>query len=251
MQNYTIGENYILPSKGKIYGVEVNPEIKIRSMTTEEEMKRVATSDAPYKNMCEIIDDCLIDKPGISSYDMCVGDYQYLLHKLRVVTYGQDYRVTNQCIYCGCENDDVINLDELPVLEYTEEYEKYREFDLPKSGNHIRLRPQTPRMIDEIAAEVKEFKRRTKGKGTDPTLVLLASKLIESIDGGFPNPLKVEDWIRQLPMADMNTLIAHADKMNEAIGVVVDLTCMCGVCGLSFKTTMKTTSEFFRPALDI
>ena len=112
MQDYTIGENYTLPSLGKVYNVPVNPEIKIRSMTTEEEMKRVVSVDQPYKNMSEIIDDCLLESPGISAYDMCIGDYQFLLHKLRVVTYGPEYQVVNTCTYCGHENEDVINLDE-------------------------------------------------------------------------------------------------------------------------------------------
>jgi len=250
MQDYTIGENYTLPSLGKVYNVEVNPDIKIRSMTTEEEMKRVASVDAPYKNMCEIIDDCLVENPGISAYDMCIGDYQFLLHKLRVVTYGAEYPVTNSCIYCGCENTDMINLDELEVLTYSDEYEMYREFDLPKSGHHIRLKPQTPRMLDELKQDVAEFNRKTKGRGTDPTLVYLLMQLIESIDGKIPNPLKIEEWLRKLPMADTNIIINCADKMNYLIGVNADLTCHCDVCGLDFNTTLHTSADFFRPALD-
>ena len=54
MQDYTIGESFTLPSLGKVYNKEINPEVKIRSMTTEEEMKRIASVDYPYKNMCEI-----------------------------------------------------------------------------------------------------------------------------------------------------------------------------------------------------
>ena len=32
--NYTINESYILPSKGKIYEKEIDPNITLRSMTT-------------------------------------------------------------------------------------------------------------------------------------------------------------------------------------------------------------------------
>ena len=77
----------------KKLGFKVNPNIKIRSMTTEEEMKRLGYTEQPYKMLSEIIDDCLVDKPGISTYDMCLGDYEFLLHKLRVVTYGSDYKI--------------------------------------------------------------------------------------------------------------------------------------------------------------
>ena len=100
-QNYTIAESYVLPSRGLIYDIPVKAEVKIRSMTTEEEMRRQAPSDTPYKVMCDIIEECLIEKPGISVYDMCLGDYQFLLHKLRVVTYGTEYKMMVTCPNCG------------------------------------------------------------------------------------------------------------------------------------------------------
>ena len=250
MEDYVIAEEYTLPSKGMVYNQKVNPDIKIRSMTTEEEMKRLSKTDSPYKMLSEIIDDCLVVKPGINTYDMCVADYQFLLHRLRVVTYGPEYDVVNTCIYCGCENQDTINLDDLGVNEYTPEYETYREFVLPKSGSTIRLRPQTPRMLDNVNARVKEARKKFKGDNfTDPTLIYLLMELIETIDGESPNPGEIELWLRQLPMADTNTIIQHADKMNDSIGVDIELQCDCDICGLSFKTALRTTSEFFRPAV--
>ena len=91
MSNITIQEEYSLPSKGMLYGKSFDPLVKLRSMTVAEEMKRLTATDYPYKNMSEIIDDCIINKLPISTYDMCLGDYQYLLHRLRVVTSGPDY----------------------------------------------------------------------------------------------------------------------------------------------------------------
>ena len=101
MEDYTIAEDYVLPSLGKVYDKAVNPNVKIRSMTTEEEMKRLGHTDKPRKLLAEIIDDCLIEKPGISSYDLCIGDFQYLMHKLRIVTYGSDYLMQTRCPLCG------------------------------------------------------------------------------------------------------------------------------------------------------
>ena len=82
MADYTIAERYTLPSHGLLYDKEINPEIKLRSMTVRDEMKRLSpvTDGTIYRNMAEIIDSCLVEKPGISAYDLCVGDYQFLLH---------------------------------------------------------------------------------------------------------------------------------------------------------------------------
>ena len=101
-----------------------------------------------------------------------------------------------------------------------------------------------------INARVKEARKKFKGDNfTDPTLIYLLMELIETIDDEFPNPGEIELWLRQLPMADTNTIIQHADKMNDSIGVDIELQCDCDICGLSFKTALRTTSEFFRPAV--
>ena len=76
----TIQEDFSLPSKGLMYTTKFDPHIKLRSMTVADEMKRLQATERPYKVMTEIIDDCLVDKLPISSYDMCLGDYQFLLH---------------------------------------------------------------------------------------------------------------------------------------------------------------------------
>ena len=121
MTDYTVAHDYTLPSEGKVYDKEVNPHVKLRSMTTAEEMKRLNHTDRPYKSMSEIIDDCLVDKIGISSYDMCIADYQYLLHKLRIVTYGPNYKISSTCPYCGSQNVHNIDLDSLSLVPFDEE----------------------------------------------------------------------------------------------------------------------------------
>jgi hypothetical protein len=91
MNNITIQEQFKLPSNGLVYQTKVNPIVHLRSMTTAEEMRRLQPSDSPYWTICSIIDDCGALDSGISSYDMCLGDYQYLLYMLRVVTHGSNY----------------------------------------------------------------------------------------------------------------------------------------------------------------
>jgi len=249
MKDYTIAETYTLPSEGKIYEGEVSPEVRIRSMTTEEEQKRLAITDFPYRMLCEIIDDCIVDDIGISSYDMCIGDYQFLLHKLRSVTYGSDYNMSASCIYCGCVSPENINLDELPIITFDEKVLDYLEFDLPKSGEHVRLNVQTPRMLDKVNEKVKEYKK--KGGLKDPTLTYTLASLIREVNGKKIDPLKLEEWVSNLPMADVNTIITYAEKVNNSVGVDTRLIITCNICGLSYESGLKMTQEFFRPALDI
>ena len=104
MENARIVENVVLPSKGLIYEEDVSPEIELSSMKTKHEMLRLSATEESQKVMAEIIDDCIVGDLGISSYDLCLGDFQYLLYKLRVVTFGPDYEMTAKCPFCNNSN---------------------------------------------------------------------------------------------------------------------------------------------------
>ena len=250
-QDYTLTGTYTLPSLGKVYGdKKINPEITLRSMTTEEEMKRLNPSDKPYKVMADIIDACMIEKPGISSYDMCIGDYQFLLHKLRIVTYGSSYPLASTCPWCGSTNTDKINLEQMEVLTYSEELSKYNELDLPITKHHITLKMQTPRMLDDISVRAKEIRKKSSTAG-DPAFLLTVEALIDTVDGEQVDVIKKAEFARKLPMMDTNYIVAYAQKLTEGIGLNTTLDNKCDVCGLDYQSSFRTTSEFFRPTLDI
>ena len=113
-QNYTIAEEFTLPSKGLIYETKINPVIKLRSMTARDEMKRLAPSATPLKTLAEIIEGCIVsEKLPIKVYDLANSDYEFLLHKLRTVTYGPDYKVYLKCPECGENVETIFKLDNL------------------------------------------------------------------------------------------------------------------------------------------
>lgn len=252
MSNYSIAEEYTLPSLGKIYSQNVNPNVKLRSMTTQDEMKRLAPSEYQYKNLCEIIDDCTLTNVGISSYDMCLADYQYLLTKLRIVTYGSDYRTVSTCPYCGMMNEIIHDLNNLEVVQCDiDEVKKYLEFELPVCKKNIRITLQTPRMIDEIQKQNNELKRRSKGKATDSTFLYTLMSIITTIDGENLDPIQKEKFITNLAMMDTNYIMKHAQKLVESFGIKTDINNQCGLCGLDYTSSFRITKEFFGPSIDI
>ena len=251
-RNYSIAEEYTLPSLGKVYSQNVNPVVKIRSMTTEEEMRRLAPSDKSYKNICEIIDACLIDDPGISCYDMCLADYQFLLHKVRVVTYGSDYNITCVCPHCFSEHDDVINLNDLKVTNYdNDDFAKLTEFTLPRTNKKIKLKMQTPRIVDDINTRAKELKKKSRNQAGETAFLFTVESLIDTVDGVKLNPVERENFVRSLPMMDTNYIIKHTEKLVESFGLETKLTFTCPVCGLDYTNSFRITSEFFGPSINI
>ena len=251
MANYTVSGTYTLPSLGKVYQYDVNPNFTIRSMTTAEEMRRLNPSERPYKVLADIIDDCFVEKPNISAYDMCIGDFQFVLHKLRTITYGSQYRLSSVCPYCGCTNEGTIDLEEMEVLKYSDELSKYLEFDLPVTKKHIKLKMQTPRMLDDISVQSEELKKKSKNQVGDSAFLFTVQSVIDTVDGMKLDPIQMGDFVKNLPMGDTNYILAYSQKLNERVGLNNVLNNTCDICGLDYTSTFRTTQEFFRPTIDI
>lgn len=246
--DYTIMEGYELPSKGKIYTESVDPHIELRSMTARDEMKRLSPSNTPLKTLADIIEGCCIEKPAVHVYDMSLGDYEFLLHKLRIVTYGEDYKVSLRCPECGELIETVTKLGQLEIKDFNEEEIKnLQTFSLPKSGRIISLNFLSPRMVEEMEVKVKDMKRRYKNATIDfETLVRLLMN-IDFVDGEKKSEVELEDIITNLPALDLQKILNNIDKLNQQIGLDNILYLTCPKCGEEVTTFFRFGPEFFRP----
>lgn len=246
--NYTIAEGYELPSGGKIYDVPVNAHVELRSMTARDEMKRLSPSTTQFKKLADIIEGCMIEKPKVHVYDMALGDYEFLLHKLRIVTYGPEYKMTLTCPHCMENFEQDANLEQLQIIPFDQEkFENLRNITLPVSGDKIRLNFQTPRMLDEIELQVKEAKRKFRSADIEFDLLFLLKAVIDEVNGVKLDPTKAEVYIDQLPAKDMTKIINSVDALNACVGIDSSLYVDCPECGGEVKTFFRFGSEFFRP----
>ena len=252
MTDYTIVNEFTLPSQGLVYNKEINPRVKLRSMTTAEEMKRLNHSERPYRLMAEVINDCIVDNTGIDAYDLCIPDYQFLLHKLRIVTYGIDYKSSSKCPYCGTDNTHVINLDsDLKLEPFTKDiFDKYSNITLPSTKKNIKLKMQSPRILDDITIRSKEIRKLYPDYVGDPAFLLTLQNLTETIDGKEYRDYELDPFFRKLPMMDTNYIIKAAQKLNNSFGLDNIVEHTCSFCGLDYKSSFRITSEFFGPSID-
>lgn len=255
--NYTIAERFTLPSHGLLYDVPINPEIKLRSLTVRDDMKRLSPSNdgSIYRVMAEVIDDCLVEKPGISAYDMCVGDYQFLMHKLRIVTYGPDYLIECRCPVCGDIDSHVVSLEDLKLSELKDfDRDQYLKVTLPVCGKVVELNVTTPRMLDNIEKDVTRVMKQRKKQGLESGLDLdwhLLYQLvytIKTVDGQKLSITQKETFCDSLVGRDYNTIINALDKLDEKVGLGATLEVHCNACGYDMPTSFRITSEFWRPS---
>lgn len=247
--NYTIMEGYELPSKGKIYtGVNVNPHVELRSMTARDEMKRLSPSITPLKTLSDIIEGCMIEKPAVHVYDMAIGDYEFLLHKLRIVTYGEKYNLTCKCAECLNTIEAEADLGTMEVQELDiETFEQVRTFQLPVSGKTITLKIQSPRLLEETDAKVKEMQRKYKGALIDFEVLCKLLCNIESVDGIRLNQMDLENVINNMAARDMQKILNNIDLLGKQFGIKNLLYLTCPKCHEEVATFFRYGSEFFRP----
>lgn len=246
--NYTIGESFTLPSGGKIYNVEVNPHVELRSMTARDEMKRLNPSATPLKTLADIIEGCMIEKPKVHVYDMHLGDYEFLLHKLRQVTYGGSYKMELRCPHCGEVFDTEANLEELEINTYDEEkFNALRTFELPKCKRTVSINYLTPHLMETVEALAKEKKRRFKDSTLDFDTLEKMKACIDTIDGEVKSELEKEKFVTDLAALDMKKLLKNIELISEVVGVNTELTVTCDKCGGEVLTFFRFGPEFFGP----
>jgi predicted RNA-binding Zn-ribbon protein involved in translation (DUF1610 family) len=250
MSETTIQETFTLPSKGKLYETEFDPKITLRSMTTMDEMKRLSPSDSEYRTLSEIIESCIAEKLPISVYDMCMGDYIYLLHKLRIVTYGSEYKMVITCPNCGEIVNSIVDLDKELVIEYDPKNYEDMEITLPVTKKKILLRLQTPRMFDNIKDQAKELKMKTKDDSMNYELLFGTMSYIAKIDGSNVNDIQKEAFVRKLPMKDVYYILQKGAKFNGKVGIDTSVIAKCPKCGYECVTSFRPGQEFFGPTFD-
>ena len=233
-----------LPSKGKLYN-GINPEVTLRGMTIRDEIIRLNASENEFKPLADVLDRCIISDLGMSAYDLCLGDFQFLLFQLRAITYGNTMTLETRCPYCGSFNHYDIAIDEIPLVRYTmDEIMDTANLELPITKERITLNPMTPRLLDKMKSEAKKAKKHTKAHEADLFIKLSACiASIEDVDEEFD----IDDWLEKLPMMDINTILQYSNKLDTMIGLDLSTVLTCDTCGLDFESSITIGKDFFRP----
>ena len=243
----TIQETFTLPSKGLVYNQKIPSKVTLRSVTTEEEMRRLSPNDSDYESTCDLIDSCLVTKLPISAYDLCMGDYQYLLTKLWLVSYGKDYKVVIQCPNCDEVTQATVNLETIEVHELDEDnFNLDMDIELPVTKKKIKLSMQTPRMLDTIKEKAKNLRRKTK-TNLNYELMFSAMSLISEVDGKEMNEMNLEALIKKLPVKDIYYIINKGDELNGKVGLDTSVIAKCSNCNYEVVTNFRLEPKLFGP----
>jgi hypothetical protein len=94
---------------------------------------------------------------------------------------------------------------------------------------------------------MKEYRKRHKNSDENPTILFNIMSVIDEVNGEIPDALKLEEWIKELPLADATAIVNRIDEMNNSIGVNLYVEDSCRICGTNFIVPFRVNNTFFRP----
>jgi hypothetical protein len=134
-----------LPSRGKAY-VQSDGYVQIKPFTFAQERKLRSIKRAAQgeKVIASLIQDCV---KGLEYESMTLEDKNYVLFKLREISYGNEYTIVAICNDCETKNNLTVEIDAVPVKYAPDDYEEPISITLPDSKQEVKF--VTPRCKDE------------------------------------------------------------------------------------------------------
>ena len=216
-----------LPSLGKCYPNFNNDSIQIRPFTFEDErnLRLAARDNEGGEAITNLLDTCI---EGIPTQALTIFDKNYVLFKLRELSYGSNYPITGKCDTCGTNNTLRLELSSLPVSYFEGDYEEYTKVFLPDSQKNAIIR--FPRLSDEPHLNTAE-------------------KLVDNINRFVVSVEDVTDeaiifaFIRKTTVKDVTVL--RNKIFDLSLGFESEIVYPCGGCQRDNKTTLVLNENFF------
>ena len=172
-----------LPSKGRFYenfeGVKVSPLkfLDEQLILNGKDIQKDIVSDLLAKTV-----------EGIDIDDLLLMDKNYLLMKLREVSYGDDYEFGIVCRNCNHESTSKIQLSkQLNMSQVPDDFEDPRTIKLPKLGAEVVIklpRNKQERFLSDTETIYKNLYRFVKSLAgnSDPVFISKAIDMMEIAD---------------------------------------------------------------------
>lgn len=252
--SYMYTEEVQLPSRG-LFNPEIpNGMITLRCVELRDQKYLGGSKLVNSNKAIELVRRCIIKPENVVVENLTQIDIFYLLVKLRVLSYGPEYKFFSKCPVCGKTTEVVVNLSDLEVIQL----ENYNPNDmcvkLPRRGDTVYTHVQTQGDSEDVDKEVARLKAKFRDIDYDPEVTLSLAKIISKIellkpdkDGNkvIDNPVDILNYVEGLTDLDALAIQSTMDDINY--GVMPLITDKCQHCSSEITLPLRTTSEFFRP----
>lgn len=249
MAKPAIQETFTLPSNGRLYGGAIPTEVTLHAMTTMQERTRLASTN-PFKTTPRLIGECLVGSK-FDPEDLKLFDLYYLMFKLRIITYGPDYKVRVTCGQCNSQTSVIVNLDDLEVDMLTDNDMEPFNIELPVSKDTLQCKYLSCRDLNRLQNEIE--RQKAKAPDADESdlsfIPALCSRVVSINDEEIPYHKMVE-YMQNMHARDYNTFEQKYVNITNKPGINLNYVETCPKCGAPIVFEVPMLSEFFRPTID-
>jgi len=227
---------------------KVGRTFTFRPMTTMEEKLRLSSST--FDTTAKLIQRCLTSNENVDVTKLKLVDLQFLMYKLRIETYGKDYKITTKCPHCGRTVDLTFDLDELDVRVLPDTFKEPFEIGaLPVSGDTLQCKLYTTedymKIIEDGQAKLEKF----PDYEGDPSWILEQSRRVCTVNGQLLPTFKLEKYVETMHARDFQYFEQKYDELVGSYGIDKRVEAECPECKRKIKFVLPMTEEFFRPSL--
>ena len=243
-----IREDFVLPSGGKLYGNNVSPNVTLRAMTTMDEKTRLSSSG--LTSVVNLLNSCVVSPDLFNASELKMFDVEFLLYKLRTVTYGNIYKVRAYCDHCGKYVDIDVDLDSLTVNTVPDDFsEPFDIGKLPVSGDKLECRILSIADSIEMSRESQKILNKYKDYEGDPSYILTYKYMIYTVNGEVLPDFKKQAYVENMHAMDSRYLEEVYGNMVNGFGLDTLIDTVCPICGSPMLFDLPITDEFFRPKI--
>lgn len=226
-------------------GMKMEKEFRLRAMTTLEE--KIRLSSPGFATLARVIQNCLVNNKDIDVRDLKLFDFQYLMYKVRTVTYGAGYPVQITCPHCKRQFTNTFDLSALKVNEVPSDFsEPIKIGPLPVSKDVLECRMLTARDYIDLPDECDEFLKKYPDYDGDPEFILDLCRRVLTVNGKeIPN---LRSYLEQLHARDYQYFSKKYLDLTNGFGIDTTVNVECPYCKEKRLLALPMTSEFFRPS---
>ena len=238
-----IQEEFKLPSNGRLYGGTIPTNVSLRCMNTMDERLRLS-STSPYKVTPQIVRNCLVGS-DFDTTQLKLFDLYYLIFKLRIITYGPDYKVKVHCRSCNSDPTIIVDLDDLEVNS-----EPFA-ITLPVSGDTLTCRYLSCADLNDLQSSIDRMKMKAPDADEDElSFIPSLCARIETVNGEAWPQGQTAIYLQNMHAKDYNYFEQKYVDITNKPGINMNYVATCPKCGSPITFQVPILREFFRPSID-
>lgn len=246
-QSTPLTETVKMISRGLIPDI---PEEIVLKAIQRKDKKKVLMSETD-NILLSLLQTSIVSPQNFNVYNLLPFESEYLLYRLRVLTYGADHTFKDTCPYCGHTNDVEINLNDIPIKDIPDNFNIIFDIPpLPVSGAQLTCRLLNEGELATIRKQAVELKDGTNNKNVD--IDIIWESRIVAINGDTSlAPIEITTFLDELSDYDSEYFMEYYTKYEGNYGLQTKLNYTCDSCSNKVSADMPNIRTFFRPTFKI